>query len=137
MEKTNRSASLVTLLVAAIVIVIAIWTIFEVKSWIPSRGYHAVFLSNNQVYFGKLSHKNNDFLRLSDIYYLQLTAPLQNQREVASGQPDLTLIKLGNELHGPEDEMRINRGQVIFLEELKKDSKVVTAIENYQASQAQ
>ena len=43
-------------------------------------------------------------------------------------QPEFTLIKLGGELHGPKDQMTINRNQILFIEELKADSKVVTAI---------
>jgi hypothetical protein len=97
-------------------------------------GYQAVFLSNGQVYFGKVANKDDNFVKLTDIYYLQLKQPLQNQNQDMLNQPDLTLIKLGNELHGPADMMEINRTQILFIEDLKKDSKVVQAIEKYRAS---
>lgn len=99
-------------------------------------GYQAVFLDNGQVYFGKLSDVNSEFVKLTDIYYLQVRQqgsdddeglqPAPNQQQV---QP--VLVKLGSELHGPEDVMFISRDKVLFWENLKdKDnSKVVEAIE--------
>jgi hypothetical protein len=39
-------------------------------------------------------------------------------------------VKLGNEIHGPEQEMQISSSQVIFWENLKNDGKVVDAIKN-------
>ncbi len=94
--------------------------------------WQAVFLTNGQVYFGKLSGVSSDFVTLKDIYYLQV----QNAVQPASGQSStdqskVSLIKLGNELHGPMDEMKINRTQVLFYENLKADGKVVQAIDKY------
>lgn len=92
--------------------------------------YEAVFLSNGQVYFGKVSNLGSFLVKLSDVYYLIQKQPLQGQEAKTTEQPEFTLIKLGGELHGPKDEMVLNRDQILFIEELKKDSKVVTAIEN-------
>jgi len=41
------------------------------------------------------------------------------------------LLKLGNEVHGPEDQMEINREHVVFIEKLKTDGKVAKAIAAY------
>lgn len=97
--------------------------------------WQAVFLSNGQVYFGKVAKIDSDFLFLEDIYYLQVIT-LQDtigQPPDVQTQPEqrLTLIKLGNEIHGPEDSMMINRDQIIIIEELKADSRVVQAINDY------
>jgi len=102
-----------------------------------SKGdWQAMFLDNGQVYFGKVEGELSDPVLLKDIYYLQVIQPLQ-QTEVgqaqAPSQPQLSLVKLGNELHGPMDEMRINREHVLFVEDLKTDSKVVDAINQYKA----
>ncbi len=91
----------------------------------------AVFLSNGQVYFGKLSGENSQFATLKDIYYLR-TDQIQPKPE-AEKQQKLTLVKLGNEIHGPEDEMRINRDHILFVEDLKTDGSVVQAIEKYRS----
>jgi hypothetical protein len=91
--------------------------------------YHAVFLTNGQVYFGRVTSRNDFEVVLENIYYLQ-----SDKQMIAQGldnQKELKLIKLGNELHGPEDMMYINRDQVLFIEPLKADSKVVKAISEY------
>jgi len=91
--------------------------------------YQAVFLDNGQIYFGKVSDKESTYVTLTDIYYLQFQQSLQNQdQEADPNQSDLTLIKLGNELHGPKDEMEILRDHILFIETLADDSRVVKAI---------
>lgn len=106
------------------------------------EGWHAVFLSNGQVYFGQIEKISTDELILTDIYYLQVVnKPLQQSQEggeVVTGetQQELTLAKLGKELHGPTDRMVINRDHILLTEELTEDSKVVTAIIVYINEQA-
>lgn len=97
--------------------------------------YQAVFLANQQVYFGKLSNTNSEYVTMTDVYYLQVTQPpLQGsgQQNQQQSQPQVLLVKLGNELHGPKDEMHINRDQIYFYEDLKEDGRVVKAIREYQ-----
>ena len=100
--------------------------------------YQAVFLSNGQVYFGKLSNRNSLYPTLTDIYYLKVQKTLQpiQDTDKARVQQDIKLIKLGNELHGPADQMQILRDHILFIEDLKIDSKVVEAIERYKATGA-
>ena len=107
-------------------------------------GYQAVFLTNGQVYFGKLSGADEDYVTLKDIYYLQVNQQLQptgtntatpNQPAANQQQPQLTLVKLGNELHGPTDVMKISRSQVLFYEDLKSDGKVAQAIAKSKSGQ--
>src|SRR3989344_1338265 len=89
----------------------------------------AVFLANGQVYFGRVGQSNLKYVELTDIYYLQLEEQLQGDgapKEIKA--PDLSLLKLGNELHGPEDRMIITKDHIVFIEDLKEDSKVVEAI---------
>lgn len=91
--------------------------------------YQALFLNGGQVYFGKITDFNARFIKLEDIYYLRV----QQQVQPGSDQPvqDISLAKLGNELHGPEDTMVINRDQLVFWENLKDDGQVVKAITEY------
>lgn len=97
--------------------------------------YQAVFLTNGQVYFGKLNDEGGDYIKLTDIYYLQAQDQKVQPKEAASqNEPNMTLIKLGKELHAPADEMNISRTQVLFWEDIKDDGKVMQAIKEYQAS---
>ncbi len=108
------------------------------KSLVKSDKYQAVFLDNGQVYFGKLSSVNKDYVRLTDIYYLQVqqqVQPVQRNGNDSGNQnqpqAQISLAKLGNELHGPEDEMFILRSKIVFWENLKDDGQVVRAITDY------
>ena len=103
--------------------------------------YQAVFLINGQVYFGKLSSESSQFPILRDIYYLQVQEVLQpaqtkDGKATQEKQQGVSLVKLGGELHGPTDEMRLNRDQILLIENLREDSNVVKAIAEYQAAQA-
>ncbi len=139
-------------IIANIVVVVAIVLValYAVSAFTPlnilginkqatSDNWKAVFLSNGQVYFGRIANERSNPVVLSDIYYLQVTQPLQQvgegQQPAVASQPQLSLVKLGNELHGPEDQMRINKEHILFIEDLKSDSRVVEAINNYVAGQ--
>lgn len=107
---------------------------------IKSDQYQAVFLTNGQVYFGRLEDINKGYAVLRDIYYLQVAqATTEDNKRLQEGSdnadPQISLAKLGNELHGPEDEMYISRDQVLFWENLKGDGQVVKAISEFAANQ--
>jgi hypothetical protein len=110
---------------------------FNENTNIHKSEFQAVFLTNGQVYFGKLNNLNDKYITLTDIYYLQVqqNQGLQGSSSSTSSSSQVSLAKLGNELHGPEDEMYIASGQVLFWENLKDTGKVVEAIDKYQAQQ--
>ncbi|MEK7162114.1 MAG: hypothetical protein AAB729_05510, partial [Patescibacteria group bacterium] len=106
---------------------------------IKSSAYNAVFLTNGQVYFGKMSEASDGYTTLKDIYYLQVVQQpgLQGSGQTEQqqqAQSQISLVKLGNELHGPVDEMKISKSQILFYESMKEDSQVVQAINNYKAN---
>lgn len=135
----------ISILIVVILIILAgLFVISKVTKWnilglgqTGSGNWQAVFLSNGQVYFGNLSNENSDTVVLKNIYYLQVTKKLQPADTTADttattgAQDELSLVKLGNELHGPEDEMKINRAHILFTEDLKPDGKVAKAIQSY------
>lgn len=102
---------------------------------VDSGKYQAVFFTNGQVYFGKLQSLNQGYMKLTDVYYLQAQASAdeskdsENPQQTSTDQSNMQLIKLGQEVHGPEDAMIVARDQVLFYENLKSDGKVAQAIE--------
>jgi hypothetical protein len=99
--------------------------------------FQALFLTNGQVYFGKLSNVDGRYVTLTNIFYLQVQQTATGQQSVqpastTTNQSQVSLAKLGNELHGPEDKMLVSKDQVLFWENLKSTSKVVEAITKYQ-----
>lgn len=137
---------------AALVIVLAVlWTVWGSDMGSKAsvgKGYQAVFLNNGQVYFGKMADTGR-WTKLTDIYYLQVTQQLQpadngskstsssasSNTTDPSAQPNIQLVKLGSELHGPEDQMFIEKDKILFWENMKDDSKVVQAIQKYKEGQ--
>lgn len=101
-------------------------------SHVNTDQYQAVFLDGGQVYFGKIKQFSNDLIKLEDIYYLRVNQQVQPGQENASN--NISLAKLGNELHGPEDQMFLNPNAIQFWENLKEDGQVVKAIRQYQAN---
>ncbi len=95
--------------------------------------YQAVFLTSGQVYFGKLQNTNGDYFKLTDVFYLQTKTDTtsENPQTSTTDQNNVELIKLGSEIHGPEDAMIISRDQVLFYENLKADGRVSQSIVNY------
>lgn len=119
------------------------WVLYRssASAHIDSSKYQAVFFTNGQVYFGKLQGLSGSFFKLTDIYYLQATKSekddSKNPQETSNQGSDVQLVKLGNEVHGPVDEMIISRDQILFFENLKQDGKVTDSIGKYQQSQKQ
>jgi len=116
------------LVAAVIILALAVLGVISVPGQ-RSEAWQAVFLTNGQAYFGHITRATPNWLTLRDVYYLQTNANVQPGTPGQPSFPDITLMKLGKELHGPEDEMRINRQHVLFIEELRNDSSVVQTIE--------
>jgi hypothetical protein len=86
-----------------------------------------VFLTNGQAYFGHYYEGPSDKAKLYEVYYV-LATQLQSQDPKAAPQTQLSLQRLGGEIHGPTQEMKISKQQILFLEQLRADSPVVQSI---------
>ena len=136
--QTSNQSKLVIILAVVIVILIALfaWTnksnigsLFSKKD----NSYRAIFLTNGQVYFGQTKGEREGYVDLTKVFYLQVQQPLQGSDANKDNptQPSLKLVKLGTELHGPTDDMKISKQQILFTETLKNDSEVVKGINDY------
>lgn len=91
---------------------------------VPTAKWQAVFLSNNQVYFGRLKEVDANYVSLSNVYYLRTAGDLDQTQ----GSANLNLIKLGGEVHGPEDSIYIPKSSILLWENMKDTSRVVQTI---------
>jgi hypothetical protein len=133
--------AVVVLIVAAIVLIANNNTLLSANnnntndksevSFVKSDKLQAVFLNTGQVYFGNISSLNNNYLILNNIFYLQ-TSSSSSSTSTASTGSNVTLVKLGCELHKPYDQMVINRAQVTFWENLQSSGQVATAVATYE-----
>lgn len=153
-SSSGQSSSLKTYLgIGAVIVIIGLLAYFGFTRFfgglggISPRKYQAVFLTNGQTFFGKVKGGiDGSYVTLTDIYYLvyqqaqTAVSPTQEgsiATPSAQQRPNFTLIKLGDELHGPEDKMLIRRDNILFIEDLKDEGKVVQAILNFRREQAE
>lgn len=133
--------SVIAFIICVVVLIGALWWAsgkYEAsKLPINKDAYQAVFLEGGQTYFGKLSVVNQQYLQLSDVYYLQDQQDQADEaiQNASRTQENVQLIKLGGEIHGPEDEMIIAQSKVMYYENLKEDGKVVRSIKAHRSSQ--
>ena len=119
----GRGKLIVRSAIAIVVVLIGWWFVAGMTQW------KAVFLTNNQVYFGHfLEVPFAGTITLRNVYYLQFLQPGQSLN--AQDQSQLKLVQLGSEIHGPTDEMTIPVSQVLFWETLRSDSAIVSTIKN-------
>jgi hypothetical protein len=140
--KKNKLKFLALAAGIALILVLAAggWMLYRssMPAHIDANKYQAVFFTNGQVYFGKLERLNGGYFKLNDIFYLQAQATdkttSENPQETTNqSASDVQLVKLGSEIHGPDDEMIMSQDQILFFENLKKDGKVSDSIAKYKA----
>lgn len=143
---SKRSWSFDLLMIPYIVIVVALlaigaqlWVLrSRMDAAIPSNAYQAVFLTNGQVYFGKLHTLNRGYMVLTDVYYLQeelVQAAGADDKKATTSSTDaaaqdtqLKIIRLGEEIHQPQNGMVISRDHILYWENLVENSRIVDAI---------
>ena len=132
-----------TLVIIVVLVLVAVagWFVWSntknIGAAIDESKYQAVFLANGQIYFGKLQSYNNEYFRLTTGYSAQATTSdtdQTDQEETTTPNSDVQLIRLGDEVYGPENEIFITKEQVLHFENLKKDSKVTHLIDQNEAS---
>ena len=129
-----RIGNNVLLFAVAILIAALAWLTYTSKpaseaKLVDATKLQAVFLNTGQVYFGNISALNKDFTVLHNVYYLQS----QTSTTTKSTSPNLSLIKLGCELHMPYDQMIINSSQVTFWENLSDNGQVGKAVAQFKS----
>ncbi|MBR0565908.1 hypothetical protein J5J83_07255 [Azoarcus sp. L1K30] len=82
-----------------------------------TTAYHAVALTNGQVFFGRVQGAGDEYLVLREVFYIQ-TRQNPETKQVVN-----ILVERGGEAHGP-DRMLLNRQYVIQMEPVKDDSNI-------------
>lgn len=89
--------------------------------------FRAVLMSNGMVLFGKLHGLGTAYPVLTDVYYVRTV-------EDAAKKPTSVLIKRGSEWHQP-DRTVLNADQIVLIEPVTKDSKVMQIIDESKAKE--
>ena len=130
---TNLLLFVVALLIAALA-----WFIYSDKP-ATQRGYvdhtklQAIFLNTGQVYFGNVQALNSSYFVLTNVFYLQSNnSSSTTNSNTSNSNQNLSLVKLGCELHSPYDQMIINSNEVTFWENLQPSGQVAKAVAQFQ-----
>lgn len=113
MSKTNK-----ILLVVVIVLVLALIGVVLWQTVWKSQSYYAVFLRTGDLYFGQL--KWFPSFGLKQVYTIQVNA--QNQENPISIQ------RFKNVFWGPEDWLKINRDEVVWMTKLDSAGQLAQLI---------
>jgi hypothetical protein len=89
---------------------------------VDTARYQAVILSNDKVYFGRIASVSDDFFQLRNAFFLRET-PGSNGSEAVRA-----LLPVNREIHAPDNNMLIRKDDVILVENLAKDSPILTEI---------
>ena len=118
------------IVIGVLVILLAVfWLIRQVYQTnlqrIDTSKYQIIRLVNGQVYFGKLQNTSGE--------YLVMNAPhvAQSVKDTATNAEETTaLVRVKDQVYGPEDSIAIRADQVVFWQNLRDDSKVTQAIKS-------
>lgn len=103
----------------------AVWFLIPRGQQIDTNQYQAVYLVNGQMYFGKLQNTEGTYLYMKSPYIPQSTS---GDTQNTSSDATSTIVRVKNQLWGPEDSIAIRADQVAFWQNLRSDSKVSQAI---------
>jgi len=135
MNVKTLSATLVVLTGALIILIVVALLIYKNNSesnYVNTSGYQSVDVrvsasTGDQVYFGKITSMNSSYIVMNDVFYLQPGAT-SNQ---------FNLNSLTCTLSDPENQIIINRSQVVLWENLSAKSQVVTDIAKWHTDNLQ
>ncbi len=113
MKKINK-----VLLVLVVVLVILLIVIFIWQKELTKPSFYAVYLTTGDLYFGKLVRFPS--FGLKQVYHIQV-----NQQ---SSETPLSLQRFKNVFWGPEDFMKINSKQVVWVVKLDKAGQLYQLI---------
>lgn len=134
LTRSSRVATNALLFIVALLVATVVWFIYSSSpasqsKYVDSSKLQAVFLNTGQVYFGNVKSFNQDYLVLGNVYYLQSSGGTGSNS--SSSNQNVSLVKLGCELHKPFDEMVVNSKEVTFWENLQGDGQVAKAVSDY------
>ena len=101
--------------------------------------WQAVFLTNDQVYFGHLSQYGMNYWKLDDAHYIKVAKAsvdaipdAKNSKPNQDQQPQMenraTLMKVSQDVHQPEGTLYIPKEHILFWQDLQANSNVAQTL---------
>ena len=101
------------------------WSQSDMRT-IDKDTYQVISLTNDQIYFGKITSIDDKTITIENVYYMANTTPKTNEQDVASSTS--VLRPLDKAIYGPKDTLYLRKNQVVSWQNLKNDSQVVKTI---------
>ena len=117
----------VTVVAAALISFLALQLFLKPMRVDPS-GYQVISLVSGQVYFGKLKNIGGEYLYLEAPYVEQQVQAQEKNTDGSTKAAQTALIRVKDQVYGPQDMIAIKSDQVVFWQNLRADSKVAQAI---------
>jgi len=119
------------ILLAIIAVLIVVYFLFIKKDENQQdiSNWYAIKLVNEEIYYGQVEDTASDPVVIENVYY---NYDQQKGNKEITETGSLRLVKRGQETHGPAGTMDIIRSQILYMEPLKEDSKVLEAILSYE-----
>ncbi len=107
-----------------------------------TKDWYAIKLVDGEIFYGQVFDVKADPVVIDNVYYdydqareakaAKDQASTAKETGLSAQAGNLRLVKRGKETHGPAGSMNVVRAQVLYLEALKSDSKVLKAILEYE-----
>lgn len=121
------------IIVLAIVLVFSFFYYFDVyrpNKMSQEKEWQAIKLINEEMFYGQIKDIGANPVVVNNVYYNydQINEERKDDKEMGN----IRLVKRGQETHGPTGSMSIISSQILFIEPLGEDSKVLRAILDYE-----
>lgn len=102
---------------------------YKPKKAEQSNIWYSIKLVDGEIFYGQIEDISSDPVVMKNTYY--------NYDQIKAGEDisetgNIRLVKRGQETHGPTGDVNIIRSQILFVEPLGDDSKVLKAILDYE-----
>jgi uncharacterized protein HemX len=130
----GRQIRLAVFVLAALVLGLVAYKLFFAQDQTSkvAQSWYAVKLLDGEIFYGQIMDIKADPVVINNVYYDYDQAKAKQAGKAAEETGNLRLVKRGKETHGPDGSLNVVRSQVLFMEPLKADSKVLKAILEYE-----
>ena len=87
----------------------------------------AVYLANDEVFFGRVRAADNEFFRLEDAFFLRRVQAAADAAKDEQPQAGLDLVPVSQDVGGSGD-LLVNAREVVRVQDLAKDSEIASSI---------
>lgn len=113
--------------IALVVAGFVLWALLMPGQRIDAGKYQVVYLTNGQAYFGKLQNTSGEYLVMKSPYTVQ-TVENKTDDKTTDKPATTALLRVRDQVYGPEDSIAIRTETVSFWQNLRDDSKISTAL---------